>query len=107
MGFEWSQWSSLPPAKISDKVLSRHPGGVNVSFCDGHQQFLADNIDPSTFIMLMTPYGNGIPGNQKSANAPWAMSGVPCRAQTGQHLGMSTTSAIVPPTSYMLDESKF
>ena len=105
VGFEWSQWSAVPPAKITDKVLSRHPGGVNVSFCDGHQQFLADNIDPNAFLMLMTPYGNGIPGTAKSNTAPWAMSGPPW-PQTPP-AGNAQTNAIVPPTGYLLDESKF
>ena len=106
VGFEWSQWSATPPAKISDKILSRHPGGVIVSFCDGHQQFLADNLDANTFLMLMTPYGNGIPGPAKSQLNSWAMGGIAPWYQN-VHINNAQTNAIVPPTTYLLDESKF
>jgi prepilin-type processing-associated H-X9-DG protein len=33
---------------------SNHPGGVNVVFCDGHNQFLRDTIAPSVYSQLMT-----------------------------------------------------
>jgi len=32
-----------------------HPGGVVVSFCDGHQEFLREDIDYQVFQHLMTP----------------------------------------------------
>ena len=34
---------------------SNHPGGVVVTFCDGHQQFVSENISPDTYRHLMTP----------------------------------------------------
>jgi len=34
---------------------SYHPGGVVVSFCDGHQQFLREDIDYQVYQHLMTP----------------------------------------------------
>lgn len=57
---------------------SRHPGGVVMSFCDGHQQFVADTIDYHVFRHLMTPDSkdakagmvspdpNGVPGVLKT-----------------------------------------
>ena len=71
VGFEWSEWSATPT--LTDKLLSRHPGGVVVSFCDGHQQFIANTVSVTTFAMLMTPYGNGIPmsGNAMATTLPW------------------------------------
>ena len=61
VGFEWGTFSDYP--KVSDKVLSYHSGGVHVSFCDGHQQFIQTDIDVRTYIHLMTPYDRGCPDN--------------------------------------------
>lgn len=36
---------------------SRHPGGVIVTFCDSHTQFLRENIDYNVYRHLMTPDG--------------------------------------------------
>ncbi|MDB5385617.1 MAG: putative major pilin subunit [Planctomycetaceae bacterium] len=36
---------------------SLHRGGVNFAFCDGHVSFLADEIDPSVYVRLMSPDG--------------------------------------------------
>ncbi len=36
---------------------SRHPGGVNVYFGDGHGAFLAETLDYLIYQHLMTPYG--------------------------------------------------
>ena len=33
---------------------SRHPGGVNVSFCGGQVEFMRENIDPLVYGQLMT-----------------------------------------------------
>jgi prepilin-type N-terminal cleavage/methylation domain-containing protein/prepilin-type processing-associated H-X9-DG protein len=51
VGFIWITGTG----KVSDQVSSRHGGGVVVSFCDGHQKFLRDDIDYKTFQHLMTP----------------------------------------------------
>ncbi len=62
VGFEWGTFaspSSTPPGapRLSDKLLSAHPGGgVNVAFCDGHQQYIQPSMDVDTFVHLMTPY---------------------------------------------------
>jgi prepilin-type N-terminal cleavage/methylation domain-containing protein/prepilin-type processing-associated H-X9-DG protein len=45
--------SDLPHARPS----SRHPGGVIATFCDGHTQFLRENIDQAVYMHLMTPDG--------------------------------------------------
>ena len=57
LGFEWGNFSSAS-APITEKVLSRHSGGVVVSFCDGHQYFLADTVSQLVFKHLMTPWGS-------------------------------------------------
>ncbi len=36
---------------------SRHPGGVLMTFCDGHTQFVAETIDYGVYQGIMTPYG--------------------------------------------------
>jgi prepilin-type processing-associated H-X9-DG protein len=36
---------------------SPHSGGVNVAFCDGHSDFLRDDIDYKVYQQLMTPNG--------------------------------------------------
>ena len=56
LGFEWGTFSATP--KLTDKILSRHSGGVVVSFCDGHQYFLADTVRVDVFKHLMTPWGS-------------------------------------------------
>ena len=53
VGFNW--YGTINSVK--DKIVTRHSGGANVSFCDGHQKFLSDNIDVNTFRQLMTPWG--------------------------------------------------
>jgi prepilin-type N-terminal cleavage/methylation domain-containing protein/prepilin-type processing-associated H-X9-DG protein len=45
---------------------SYHPGGVNVTFCDGHTQFVADTIDYIVYCHLMTTRGKA------AATAPTA-----------------------------------
>jgi len=38
---------------------SNHSGGVVASFCDGHLQFLSEDVDYGVFQHLMTPDGKG------------------------------------------------
>jgi len=52
---------SLPCAPVSDNVSlkqyvprSRHPGGVNTSFCDGSVTFVPNSIDPGVWQELST-----------------------------------------------------
>ena len=42
---------------MADNVQSNHGGGAVVTFCDGHSQFLRDDIDGSVFKALVTPDG--------------------------------------------------
>jgi prepilin-type processing-associated H-X9-DG protein len=39
------------------RPASAHSGGVNVAFCDGHGDFLRDDIDYTVYQQLMTPWG--------------------------------------------------
>jgi prepilin-type N-terminal cleavage/methylation domain-containing protein/prepilin-type processing-associated H-X9-DG protein len=64
-----SDGNNPSPGMAADITYARpsnfHPGGVNVSFCDGHVQFLSENIDYLTYTLLMTSNGAGArkPGN--------------------------------------------
>lgn len=62
---------------------SNHPTGVNVSFCDGHTQFMSQDIDYSVFCLLMTPWG-------QMCNTPGTA--------TGFDVGASATSAVYYPS---------
>ncbi len=72
VGFEWGTFSGT--AVITDKILSRHPGSNVVSFCDGHQQVLANTVDPQVFRQLATPWGTqaagAIPSGMSSQITP-------------------------------------
>jgi prepilin-type processing-associated H-X9-DG protein len=39
---------------------SRHPGGVNVLFCDGSVRFVADGVDPEGWRALATRSGGEV-----------------------------------------------
>ncbi len=66
----WYKFADLPDAihinqGLDDATLtisharpsSNHSGGVNVIFCDGHSQFLREDIDYDVYARLMTPDG--------------------------------------------------
>ena len=46
-------------------LFSNHPGIVVVSFCDGHQTTIVNEIDPTVFMHLMTP------DSKKAFNTSW------------------------------------
>jgi prepilin-type processing-associated H-X9-DG protein len=48
---------------------SKHPGGVNILFCDGHSRFLADDIDYKVYKQFMTPDG-AASGDTENAPLP-------------------------------------
>jgi len=54
-GFTWNASSSADNKRI-DEISSNHGGGVVVSFCDGHQYFLAEDLNYGVYRHLMTPY---------------------------------------------------
>lgn len=78
MVWQWIDWSSAtPPGQLPAdpcwqinqckesatpyaRPSSNHVGGVMVSYCDGHQQFLSERIDYVTFQHLMTPDSNKV-----------------------------------------------
>ena len=43
------------PSNPGGTPRSHHPGGVLVAFCDGHTQYLRDNVDYVVYQHLMTP----------------------------------------------------
>ena len=53
--------AATAPAQLTDLTYSRpsskHAGGVNFVFCDGHIRFIADDIDYNVYRQLMTPNG--------------------------------------------------
>jgi prepilin-type processing-associated H-X9-DG protein len=66
IGFVWETDASSGVGindQISSDDLARpssyHGSGVVVSYCDGHVDFLRDDIDYLVYQHLMTPYGEG------------------------------------------------
>jgi prepilin-type N-terminal cleavage/methylation domain-containing protein/prepilin-type processing-associated H-X9-DG protein len=61
LGFNWGDMLPDPSNQPANnqtpdqKIYSNHPGGVVVSFCDGHQYFLRTDIEPVTYMQLMCP----------------------------------------------------
>ncbi len=53
VGFNWG-----PSLAMNSRIASRHSGGVNAAFCDGHVQFLRSSIDIGVYCHLMTPWGS-------------------------------------------------
>ena len=41
---------------------SAHPGGCNMTFCDGAVRFISSTIDGTTYAKLLTPGGSRLPG---------------------------------------------
>jgi prepilin-type N-terminal cleavage/methylation domain-containing protein/prepilin-type processing-associated H-X9-DG protein len=53
-----------PMAHVED-YWSRHPGGVNFLFADGHVQFIKSSISPHVYQALGTRAGNEVVGNDQ------------------------------------------
>jgi prepilin-type processing-associated H-X9-DG protein len=68
LGFEWGNLASS--SRISERILSRHSGGIVVSFCDGHQQFISESMDIEVFRHLMTPWSAGAYRTYPNVNCP-------------------------------------
>jgi prepilin-type N-terminal cleavage/methylation domain-containing protein/prepilin-type processing-associated H-X9-DG protein len=62
LGFVW-EFTAPPVSQIINQQIqfdrprpaSHHPGGVIVTFCDGHTYFLREDIDYYVYVHLMTP----------------------------------------------------
>lgn len=52
---------SQPEGK-SPFASSMHAGGVNAGYCDGHVQFLSENIDGKIYAALASPQGQALSG---------------------------------------------
>ncbi|MFI4875411.1 MAG: H-X9-DG-CTERM domain-containing protein, partial [Blastopirellula sp. JB062] len=50
-----SNWDSIQEVVIAPR--SRHPGGVNVSLCDGSVRFIGETIDAIVWRALSTAQG--------------------------------------------------
>ena len=48
---------------MAAQARSRHPGGVNACFCDGHVQFIADTITQRTWVLLQSTNDRQVLGN--------------------------------------------
>jgi prepilin-type N-terminal cleavage/methylation domain-containing protein len=55
LGFDWSGLGNRAGAKVSDQIVSRHADLIIVSFCDGHQYTMRNDIDINTFRHMCTP----------------------------------------------------
>jgi prepilin-type processing-associated H-X9-DG protein len=70
----WIAVSDNP--KLTDRILTHHSGNcINVSYCDGHNQVMNADLDPTVYKHLMTPWSKKIdqsvlPGifNESAAN---------------------------------------
>ena len=55
-----------PPCTVRTDLLvltatrSRHPGGVNIGFCDGSVKFIKNTVNPVTYSALSTTRGNEV-----------------------------------------------
>jgi prepilin-type processing-associated H-X9-DG protein len=48
---------------MAAQARSRHPGGVNACFADGHVQFVRDTISQQTWVLLQSANDGQVPGS--------------------------------------------
>ena len=48
---------------MNGQARSRHPGGVNSCFCDGHVRFVKDTISQRTWVLLQSANDGQVPGD--------------------------------------------
>jgi prepilin-type N-terminal cleavage/methylation domain-containing protein/prepilin-type processing-associated H-X9-DG protein len=49
-----------PNSQVIIAARSRHPGGVNVGFCDGSVKFIKNSVNPLTFMALSSTQGGEV-----------------------------------------------
>jgi len=73
--------NSTQPASLSAQPSSNHPGGVVVTFADGHTRFLRDTVLPHVYAQLLTSdsrwNGNAYGTNSAIVNQWLRFGGVP------------------------------
>jgi len=59
----WTEPRDLTIDEIIKRIRSNnrrgHPGGVNVAFCDGHVNFIRENVSPEVLRALADPENKG------------------------------------------------
>jgi prepilin-type N-terminal cleavage/methylation domain-containing protein len=62
--FTYGTFRKLQPAQstadVAKRLVSNHPAGAVVSFCDGHTVFQRTDIDKIVFMQLMAPWDRGV-----------------------------------------------
>jgi len=48
---------------MAAQARSRHPGGVNSCFCDGHVRFVKESISQRTWVLLQSTNDGLVPGD--------------------------------------------
>ncbi len=74
-----NQRSGNPPSLRTARPSSNHPGGINVTFCDGSTKFLNENIDYIAFCHFMTSANQGVkrPGSNDPVPPPYRLPSSP------------------------------
>jgi len=70
-----------------------HPGGVNVTFCDGHTTFMSQDVQYSIYCLLMTPDG-------ANCNTPGFSPGLDDQLGTGTPTGNAAYFPITGKDQY-------
>jgi prepilin-type N-terminal cleavage/methylation domain-containing protein/prepilin-type processing-associated H-X9-DG protein len=52
--------SGQQPQYMFCRPSSNHPGGVNMTYCDGHARFVSQDISYYVYCLLMSPNGNQV-----------------------------------------------
>jgi prepilin-type processing-associated H-X9-DG protein len=48
---------------MAGQARSRHPGGANACFCDGHVRFVKDTISQRTWVLLQSANDGQVAGD--------------------------------------------
>ena len=82
------------PSPCVARPSSIHPNGFNVTYTDGHVQFMSPDIQYNIYAALMTPYGvmSRVPGNSTYPTQPIATIGSPTIQS-----GITVSDALINP----------